>query len=180
MFMATVDDFIQRFSGNKTMDDREAASFLDRFASNDPNDRDFDNDTLYSSTTEYLGELPEPEFQQAAQNAYASAPPEQQQGLVGTLMRALQSRGVSPNSLGGLFGHSGNPPSHLDPTQYAQLANFARRQHPDAMREVVREQPWFVKAMGNPVVMGALGMVASRMIRNRTRPPTQQRGGLFG
>jgi hypothetical protein len=28
--------------------------------------------------------------------------------------------------------------------------------------------------------MGALGMAASRMIRNRMSPPTQQRGGLFG
>ena len=55
----------------------------------------------------------------------------------------------------------------MSPDQYAHLANFARRNHPEAMQEVVREQPWFVKAMGNPVVMGALGMVASRMIRNR-------------
>ena len=182
--MATVDDFIKRFSGSNTMDDREAAGYLDRFASTHPDDRDFDNDTMYSGATEYLGKLPESEFQQAAQNAYASAPPERQQGLVGTLMRALQSRGVSPNSLGGLaglFGQGGGTPSQINPSQYAQLADYARRQHPDAMREVVREQPWFVKAMGSPVVMGALGMVASRMIRNRMGPPTQQRrGGIFG
>jgi hypothetical protein len=178
--MATVDDFIQRFSGNKTMDDQQAAHFLDRFASNDPNDRDFDNDEMYSGATEYLGKLPDSEFHQAAQNAYASAPPERQQGLVGTLMRALQSRGVSPGSLGGLFGQGGAAPAQMNPAQYAQLADYARRQHPDAMREVVREQPWFVKAMGNPVVMGALGMVASRMIRKRMSPPPQQRGGLFG
>lgn len=178
--MATVDDFIQRFSGNKTMDEREAAQFLDRFASTDPNDRDFDNDTMYSGATEYLGKLPEPDFQQAAQNAYASAPPQQQQSLASTLMRALQGRGVNPASLMGMVGQ--NPGSGaISPDQYARLANFARREHPDAMREVVREQPWFVKAMGNPVVMGALGMVASRMLRNRMAPPEAPRGGgLFG
>jgi hypothetical protein len=178
--MATVDDFIQRFSSNQTMDDREASHYLDRFASNDPQDREFDNHTLYSGATEYLGKLPEPEFQQAAQNAYASASPDQQQGLVGTLMRALQGRGVNTSSLGGLFG--GGVPDRMNPEEYARLANYTRQRHPEAMQEVVREQPWIVKAMGNPILMGALGMVASRMIHNRTRPPTQQRsrGGLFG
>ena len=29
------------------------------------------------------------------------------------------------------------------------------------MEEQVHTQPWFVKAMGNPIVMGALGMIAS-------------------
>lgn len=164
--MATVDDFIKRFSGNNTMDEREAGQYMDRFASTDPNDRDFDNDTMHSGATEYLGKLPESEFQQAAQNAYATAAPQQQQGLAGTLMRALQGRGVD---LGSLMGGRGQPTAggSMSPDQYAQLANFARRKHPDVMQEVVREQPWFVKAMGNPVVMGALGMVASRMIRSR-------------
>jgi hypothetical protein len=175
--MATVDDFIQRFSGSKTMDDREAAGYLDRFASNDPQDRDFDNDTMYSGATEYLGKLPDPEFQQAAESAYASAPPQQQQGLAGALMRALQNRGVSPNSLGGILGGNVSSPSQINSSQYAQLANYARRQHPDAMQEVVREQPWLVKAMGNPVLMGALGVVASRMMRKRMSPPSQPRGG---
>ncbi len=176
----TVDDFIKRFGGQQTMDDREASQFLDRFASNDPNDRDFDNDELSSSATEYLGKLPEPEFQQAAQNAYSNAAPQQQQGLVGSLLRALQGRGVNPASLGGLFGQGGRVPEQMDPQQYAQLANYARQRHPDAIQEVVREQPWMMKAMGNPVLMGALGMVASRMIKKRTSPPRQGRGGLFG
>lgn len=176
----TVDDFIKRFGGQQTMDDREASQFLDRFASHDPQDRDFDNDEMYSGASEYLGKLPETEFHQAAQNAYSSAAPEQQQGLVGSLMRALQGRGVNPASLGGLFGQDGRVPDRMEPQQYAQLANYARQRHPDAMQEVVREQPWLVKAMGNPVLMGALGMVASRLVKKRTSPPRQGRGGLFG
>jgi hypothetical protein len=31
----------------------------------------------------------------------------------------------------------------------------------------VRSQPWFVKAMGNPIVMGALGMIAAKMLGRR-------------
>lgn len=176
----TVDDFIKRFGGQQTMDDREASQFLDRFASNDPNDRDFDNDEMSHGASEYLGKLPEPEFQQAAQNAYLSAAPEQRQGLVGSLLRALQGRGVNPASLGGLFGQGGTLPDRMDPQQYAQLAAYTRQRHPDAMQQVVREQPWMVKAMGNPILMGALGMVASRMIKKRLSPPRQGRGGLFG
>lgn len=180
----TVDDFIQRFGSQQTMDDREAAHVFDRFASDHPDDRDFDNQEMYSASTEYLGKLPETEFQQAARNAYASASPSQQQGLVGSIMRALQGRGVDQSSLAGILGQGNSIPSRLDPDQYARLSNYARQRHPDAMQEVVREQPWFMKAMGNPVVMGVLGMVASRMISNRTRPPAAQRatrpGGLLG
>ena len=51
------------------------------------------------------------------------------------------------------------------PDEYARVANYARRQHPDVMEEQVRSQPWFVKAMGNPIVMGALGVIASKLLR---------------
>jgi hypothetical protein len=35
------------------------------------------------------------------------------------------------------------------------------------MKEQVRSQPWFVKAMGNPIVMGTLGMIAAKMMGRR-------------
>lgn len=174
----TVDDFIQRFGGQQTMDDREASQYFDRFASSHPDDREFDTQEMSHGATEYLGKLPDQEFQQAAQSAYATASPVQQQGLVGSLMRALQNRGGGAGGLAGLFG--GNVPSQMSPDQYAQAANYVRQRHPEAMQDVVREQPWIVKAMGNPILMGALGMVASRMVRNRMSPPAQRRGGLFG
>lgn len=168
----TVDDFIQRFSGSKTMDDQQASHYVDRFVSSDPQDQEYDQRELASGASEYLGKLPDNEFQQAAQGAYANASPTQQQGLMGSLMNALQGRGANLGGLAGLAGLLGKGRSnttHVDPSQYAQLANLARQQHPEAMQEVVRENPWFIKAMGNPVVMGALGMVASRMIKKRTQ-----------
>ena len=33
------------------------------------------------------------------------------------------------------------------------------------MEEPMRSQPWFVKAMGHPIVLGALGVIASPMLR---------------
>ena len=81
----TIDDFIKRFGGEKTMDDNEASHFVDRFASPDPKDAEFDSDTMADGATEYLGKLPDRDFQHGASNAYASASPQQQQGLMGTL-----------------------------------------------------------------------------------------------
>ena len=56
-------------------------------------------------------------------------------------------------------------PHQLGPDEYARVANYTRNNHPDVMEEQVRSQPWFVKAMGNPMVMGALGVIASKMLR---------------
>src|SRR5919199_1544842 len=53
----TVDDFMRRFGGDGTTDDREAEHYYDRFASTHPNDREFDTDTMAQGTTEYLGQL---------------------------------------------------------------------------------------------------------------------------
>jgi hypothetical protein len=159
----TVDDFVKRFGGQTTMDDREATQYYDRFASTHPNDREFDNDTMHQGTTEYLGQLPPQQFQQAASNAFEQAPPQQRQGLIGGLLGALQGRGVDTRSLG--LGSSN--PQQMGATDYARLADYARTNHPEVMQQQVKEQPWLVKAMGNPILMGALGVVASRMMRKR-------------
>lgn len=163
----TVNDFIQRFGGPATMDDRDASQYYDRFASNDPNDRDFDNDTMYQGTTEYLGQLPPEQFQHAATNAFSQAPQQQRQGLLGGLLGALQGRGVNMGSLQSQLGLGSLNPNQMGAHDYAQLADYTRRNHPEVMQRQVREQPWLVKAMGNPILMGALGVVASRMMRRR-------------
>ena len=78
----TVDDFMRRFGGSGALDDQEAEQYYDRFASTRPEDREFDTDTMSQGTTEYLGQLPDDQFEQAAHQAYAQAPPTQQQGLL--------------------------------------------------------------------------------------------------
>ena len=94
----TVDDFMRRFGGG-SIDDREAEQYYDRFASTHPDDREFDNETLHRGATEYFGQLPDEQFAPAARQAFAQAPPAQQQGLLGGLLGALQGRGVD---LGGV------------------------------------------------------------------------------
>src|SRR6478609_12215658 len=85
----TVDDFMRRFGGNNTVDDRDAAAYHDRFVSHHDGDRDFDNSTYHESATEYLGKLPDEDFNRAAKSAVSQAHPEERQGLLGNLMSAL-------------------------------------------------------------------------------------------
>jgi hypothetical protein len=165
----TVDDFVRRFGGQGAMDDREATQYFDRFASTDPNDRDFDNDTMYQGSTEFLGQLPPDQFQSAASNAFQQAPPQQRQGLLGGLLGGLQNSGENMSSLQRQLGLRSMDPQRMGPDEYARIANYARAQHPEVIQKQVKEQPWLLKAMGNPILMGALGLVAARMMKNRGR-----------
>ena len=165
----TVDDFVRRFGGQDTMDDREATQYFDRFASTDPNDRDFDNDAMYQGSTEYLGQLPRDQFQRAASDAFQHAPPQQRQGLLGGLLGGLQTSGEDMSSLQRQLGLRSMDPQRMGPNEYARIADYARTQHPEVIQKQVKDQPWLLKAMGNPILMGALGVIASRMMKNRAR-----------
>src|SRR5947209_5377650 len=164
---ATVDDFIKNFSGPGSTDEQQASQYFERFASNRPEDQQFDTQALHQGATEYLAQLPDNQFHQAAQNAFNQAQPAQRQGLLGSLMGSLSGRGVNIGSLGSQLGLQSTNPQQMGPMDYARLANYARQNHPDVMQEHVQSQPWLVKAMGNPVVMGALGVVAAKMMHRR-------------
>ena len=196
----TVDDFMKRFGGEGTLDDREAQRYHDRFVSNHENDRDFDNDAYHQGATEYLGKLPDDQFHQAARSAVSQAPPQEREGLLGGLLGALGGAAMGgamgnrggggggiADMLGGLAGGgSGGAGSGIgaiaqmlglgttDPRQMseddaAKLMNYARKENPEALRQTVQEKPWLMKAMGNPIVIGALTMAATKMMSNRRR-----------
>lgn len=163
----TVDDFIKNFSGPGTMDDRQASQYYDRFASSRPEDREFDSQSLHQGATEYLGQLPDQQFHQAAQNAFTQVQPTQRHGMLSSLMSALSGRGVDMGSLGSQLGLQSTNPQQMGAMDYARLANYARTNHPDVMQDHVQSQPGLLKAMGNPILMGALGVVASKLMRRR-------------
>ena len=164
----SVDDFMRRFGGNDTMDDRDAAQYHDRFVSSQQEDRDFDNDTYQQSATEYLGRLDDDQFTNAARAAYQHAPPQERPSLIGGLMNALgMGGGAAGAGLAGVLGLRTNDPRQMDENDYARLMNYARRERPEAIRQTVQEKPWFLKAMGNPVVMGALAMAAAKLVQRQ-------------
>jgi len=171
---STVDDFVQKFSGDGTLSDdqaaQQAAQYHDRFVSNAPQDQDFDPQQLNDGASEYLGKLPDDQFQNAAKNAYAELPQQQQQGLTNTLLGALKGQGVNFDSLANSLGLSSSDPQKLTGDDYAQIANYARHEKPEAMKQVIADKPFWLRALGHPILMGALAMVASRMLRKRMSP----------
>src|SRR5262249_54148801 len=96
----TVDDFIKNFGRGGTLDDQQASQYFDRFASTRPEDREFDTQTLHRGATEYLGQLPPDQFNQAAQQAFSQAMPAQRQGLLSSLLGSLTGRGVDMGAVG--------------------------------------------------------------------------------
>jgi hypothetical protein len=165
----TVDDFMNRFGGTGTVDDSEAQQLHDRFVSTHPDDRAFDNKTYQQSATEYLGKLPDDQFQDAARNAYSQAPPQERQGLLGGLLGALGGA-ASSGGLGDIANKLGlgtTDPSRMSADDAARLMNYARSEHPEALQKTVEEKPWFVKAMGNPVIMGVLTMAAAKLLSSQ-------------
>ena len=166
-----------RFDGGNTMNDQQATApqgasqpdashYYDRFASQHADDSSFDSNAMHQGATEYLGKLPDDQFQQAAQNAYSQATPAQQQGVLGSLLGGLENKGVGLGSLAGMLGLGSTNPQQMSADDYARVANYARTQHPDVMQQTVAQQPWFTKALGNPIVMGVLGVIASKMMRS--------------
>jgi hypothetical protein len=164
----TVDDFIKRFGGGGTVDEEQAAKYHDRFVSTRPEDSQFDNRAYQQGAAEYLGKLPDNQFHDAARNAIAQAPPQQKQDLLGSLLSALG--GGNSGGLGAIantLGLGTTDPTKMSGDDAARLLNYARQERPELLQQTVQEKPWFVKAMGNPIVMGALGMAAMKLLGQR-------------
>ena len=158
---------MKRFGSGETVDDQVAVELHDRFVSTRPEDRHFDNRAYHDAAAEYLGKLPDDQFHDAARNAVTQVAPQQRQDLLGGLLGALT--GGSAGGLGEIankLGLSSTDPNQMNQDDAARVMNYARRENPDALRQTVQEKPWFVKAMGNPVVMGALTLAAAKLFTN--------------
>ena len=169
----TIDDFMKRFGSQGTVDDQEAVQLHDLFVSTRPEHSQFDNRTYQHAATEYLGKLPDDQFRDVARNAVAQVPQQQRQDLLGALLGAMQGGsaggGAGAGSLGGIarmLGLSSTDPNKMTQDDATRVIDYARKENPDALRQTVQEKPWFVKAMGNPVVMGALTVAAAKLLTN--------------
>ncbi len=182
----TVDDFMRRFAGGGTVDDVDASRFHDRFVSTHPDDAQFSNQAYHDGAAQYLGQLPDDRFHDAAKNAVAQAPPEERAGLLGGLLSALGgavgggattgAANAGPLAAAGglagiasMLGLGSTDPNKMSADDAARVMNYARKEQPELMRQTVEEKPWFVKAMGNPVVMGALTMAAAKLLSNQRK-----------
>ena len=167
----TLSDFISEFTGSgaAAATEQAAAQYMSKFASTHPADQAFDNSAMHQGATEYLGKLPPEQFQQASQNAFAQANPSQQQSLLGSLLNGLQGQGVGLGSLAGMLGLGSSNPQQMNANDFSRVADYVRTQHPEIMQQTVAQHPWLMQALGNPIVTGALGLIAAKMVSNLTR-----------
>jgi hypothetical protein len=180
----SIDDFLKILGGGSNVDHQQAADFHDRFTSTRPEDSQFDNNVYHDAVAEKITALPDDEFHEVAKNALAQTPPQERQDLLGTLLGALGGGGAMGgimNSLGGGAGPGGSAlgglakmlglgstdPKEMSDDDAAKVMNYARNEHPELIRQTVAEKPWFVKALGNPIVMGALTMAAAKLLSSR-------------
>ena len=185
----TIEDFLNLFAGgSSTVDSQQATQFHDRFMSTKPEDNQFDNTAYQQAAAQHLATLPDDQFHQAAANAIAQAPPQQRQDLLGGLLSALGGAGGLAGvigSMGGagaalpggglaglakMLGLNSTDPSQMSNDDAAKVINYARTEHPEVMQQTVAEKPWFMKALGNPIVMGALAVAAAKLLNNTRRP----------
>jgi len=161
---------MKRFGSKGTVDDQEAVELHDMFVSTRPEHSQFDNRTYQRAAAEYLGKLPDHQFRDAARNAVTQVPAQERQDLLGGLLGALQ--GGSAEGLGGIarmLGLSSTDPNKMTGDDATRVMDYARKENPEALRQTVQEKPWFVKALGNPVVMGALTLAAAKLLSNRNK-----------
>jgi hypothetical protein len=168
--MPGLSDFISQFTGPAgAAAEKAAAQYMGKFTSTHPTDQEFDSTTMHQGATEYLGKLPPQQFQQASQAAYTQANPAQQQSLLGTLLGGLQDKGVGLASLAGTLGLGSTNPQQMNANDFTRVADYVRTQHPEIMQQTVAQHPWLLQAMGNPIVTGALGLIAAKMVSSFTQ-----------
>ena len=157
---------MQRFGGQGSVSDADVAQAHDRFMSDAPDDSSFDKSQYQDAAVQHLGQIPDDQFQQAAASAFSNADPNQRQGLLSTVLGGLGG-GSALGGLAGMLGLGSSNPSQMTPTDYGKVLNYARQQNPQVVQQTVQEHPGFLKALGNPLVMGALTMLATKMLKSR-------------
>jgi hypothetical protein len=171
-----IDDFLKLFGAGATPDQQQATEYHDRFVSTKPEDSQFDNGAYHDAVAQHLEKLPDDQFHDAAKSAIAQAPPQERQDLLSSLLGALGGSGALSGLLGGQSGLGGlakmlglgsTDPSQMSNDDAAKVMNYARNEHPEIMRQTVAEKPWFIKALGNPIVMGALATAATSLLSRR-------------
>jgi hypothetical protein len=79
---------------------------------------------------------------------------------------------VNAGGLGGIasmLGLSSTDPNKMSGDDATKVMDYARKENPQALQQTVQEKPWFVKALGNPVVIGALTVAAAKLLSNQRK-----------
>ncbi|MBL8250072.1 MAG: hypothetical protein JNK31_00230 [Candidatus Competibacter sp.] len=156
---ANVEDFMSRFSNPDTyVSPKEAAQHFDRF--NQARNPEFDR-----AVKSYISQADSDAFARAAQNLNQ----DERTGLAAGLKNALQNAGVDVGAIARSLGLSSDDPRSMQADDLGRLAGYAQQNAPSALQKTAEEQPFFIKALGNPLVQGALAIMAARYLSKRNR-----------
>lgn len=156
---ASVSDFMERFNNPNTyVAPDEVNQHFDRFAQSGHPD-------FQHAVGGFLSQADPNQFAHAAQNM----DPNQRAGFAQSLLGALGGSGINLGSLGQMIGLGSTDPRQMGPQDIARLAGFAQQNAPGALQRTAQEQPFFLKALGNPIVQGALAVMAAKYLSNRSR-----------
>lgn len=151
---ANVQDFMTRFSDPHTyVPPEEVHQQFDRFAqANHPE--------FQQAAGTMVSQMDPGQFVQAAQ----SLEPTQRAGFAQVLANALGTAGLDLGGLASRLGLSTTDPRSMQPQDIGRLAGYAQQNAPGALQQAAREQPFILKALGNPLVAGALAIMGARYL----------------
>lgn len=156
---ANVEDFMSRFSDPNTyVPPSEATQHFEQF--NQTRNPEFDQ-----AVKSYISQADPEMFTRAAQNLN----PDERAGVASGLKNALKNAGIDLGQIARSLGLSSDDPQNMQPDDLGRLAGYAQQNAPQALQETTREQPFFLKALGNPLLQGALAIMAARYLAKRNR-----------
>lgn len=165
----TVDDFIKRSEeSGATIHEHEAAKYHDRFVSGKRADSDFDNRAYQQGVAEYIAKLSDKRFHDAARNALTQARQQQKRHLLARILKALRASS-GQKGLEAIANTLGLPTTdpRMSGDDAARLLNYVRQEHSELLRQTLSKQPWFIKGMGNRIILGGLNMAAIKLLGQR-------------
>lgn len=156
---ANIEDFMSRFSDPDThVPPSEARQRFDQLSqSSHPEFR--------QAVSSYVSQMDPEQFTRAAQNL----DPDQRAGFATGLVNALKGVGIDLDLIAQSLGLSSTDPHQMRPDELGRLAGYAQQNAPQALQQTTREQPFIMKALGNPLVQGALAIMAARYMAKRSR-----------
>ena len=111
--------------------------------------------------------LPPAQLEPELQKAIAQIKPKERDDVAREFFKQLDKRGLNDRQLEKQLGLSTHHASRMTADDVSKLASFTYHNHPDIFQDVLAQQPSLMKFLGNPVVVGILGIVAAKWLNNR-------------
>ncbi|MEG3939356.1 MULTISPECIES: hypothetical protein [unclassified Microcoleus] len=111
--------------------------------------------------------LPPAQLEPELQKAIAQIKPKELDDVAREFLKQLDKRGLNDRQLEKQLGLSTHHASRMTADDVTKLASFTYHNHPDIFRDVLAQEPGLMKFLGNPVVVGILGIVAAKWLNSR-------------